>query len=250
MITLNWPTINSTLQDKSNKNIEAHMNKNLLQEWSKCSTNYFNYCFSKCSSYEVAQIISAHDNYLKKKNKANNFTRYRKKQLLMVELGENYNNLSYKHPAIVIDSINDKVFVVPCTSGHAPKNKDGQIHKGYIEANELDGFSHLTTVILKEARCIDKMQVLYAIKEDTKYKMVTPEFFKKLNDELFKLLFEVQAYKLNKQVEIIENLNNEVEVLNQEILDKSQEIMDKSEEIRLLKEELEKIKLAAVDIQE
>lgn len=29
-----------------------------------------------------------------------------------------------------------------------------------------------------------------------------------------------------------------------------QEIMDKSEEIRLLKEELEKIKLAAVDIQE
>lgn len=41
-----------------------------------------------------------------------------------------------------------------------------------------------------------------------------------------------------------------VEVLNQEILDKSQEIMDKSEEIRLLKEELEKIKLAAVDIQE
>ena len=94
------------------------------------------------------------------------------------------------------------------------------------------------------------MQVLYAIKEDTKYKMVTPEFFKKLNDELFKLLFEGQAYKLNKQVEIIENLNNEVEVLNQEILDKSQEIMDKSEEIRLLKEELEKIKLAAVDIQE
>ena len=181
MITLNWPTINSTLQDKSNKNIEAHMNKNLLQEWSKCSTNYFNYCFSKCSSYEVAQIISAHDNYLKKKNKANNFTRYRKKQLLMVELGENYNNLSYKHPAIVIDSINDKVFVVPCTSGHAPKNKDGQIHKGYIEANELDGFSHLTTVILKEARCIDKMQVLYAIKEDTKYKIMNryknrPEF--------------------------------------------------------------------------
>ena len=40
------------------------------------------------------------------------------------------------------------------------------------------------------------------------------------------------------------------EELNQEILDKSQEIMDKSEEIRLLKEELEKIKLAAVDIQE
>lgn len=243
MLKLDWSTINSILSDTENKNIDCHMDKKLLLEWSYCSTNYFNYCLENCSKYEVAQIISSQDNYLKKKNTRANSVKYQKRQIIMVELGENYNNLSYKHPCIVMDSIDDKVFIVPCTSGQAPRNKNNNIYSGYIEADVCDGFSHLTTAILKEARCIDKTQIAYPIKDsNSTYKKVEEEFFKKLNDELFKILFEGHAYKVNKQEEIIMSLE-----LKKEILEK--ELENKIAEINSLEKEMDRLRSVAVAIE-
>jgi len=246
MIDLNWNNINDILGDISNKYITCNQNIDLLQEWSKCNTNYLNYCLTNCSVYEVAQIITSQDNYLKKKNTImKSGVYYNKRQIVMVELGENYNNLSYKHPCIVIDSVGDKIFVVPCTSGEAPRKKDtNEIYKGYMEAGLEDGFKHTTTIILKEARCIDKIQVTYPIRENKskKFKKVDKEYFKKINEELFKLLFEGQAYRL-------ESANKNVKQLEEKNIELQKELEDKNKEIEILKENLNKSSEVALELE-
>lgn len=246
MINLNWKKIKNILDDITNKDINSNQNIDLLQEWSKCNTNYLNYCLTNCSTYEVAQIITSQDNYLKKKNTfVKNGVNYNARQIVMVELGENYNNLSYKHPCIVIDSVGDKIFVVPCTSGDAPRNKmTKEIYKGYMEASVEEGFNHTTTIILKEARCIDKIQVTYPIKDhkSKKFKRVDKEYFKKIREELFKLLFESQSY-------ILESANKNVKQLEDKNIELQKELENKDKEIESLKEKLNKLEEAAVDLE-
>lgn len=246
MIKLNWTNVNAILEDITNKDVICNQNTDLLQEWSKCNTNYLNYCLTNCSTYEVAQIITSQDNYLKKKNTFAKYgVNYNSRQIVMVELGENYNNLSYKHPCIVIDSVGDKIFVVPCTSGDAPRNKETkEIYKGYMEAGEKEGFKHTTTIILKEARCIDKIQVAYPIKEhkSKKFKKVDKEYFKKIYEELFKLLFENQSY-------ILEMANKNVKQLEDKNIELEKELENKIKEIEALKEKLNKLDDVAVELE-
>jgi len=245
MIKLNWTNINTILKDITNKDVICNQNIDLLKEWSKCNTNYLNYCLTNCSTYEVAQIITSQDNYLKKKN---TFTKhgvnYNSRQIIMVELGENYNNLSYKHPCIVIDSVGDKVFIVPCTSGDAPRKKGtNEIYTGYMEAGPKEGFNHTTTIILKEARCIDKIQVAYPIKdhESKKFKKVDKDYFKKIYEELFKLLFESQSY-------ILEMANKNVKQLEDKNIELQKELEDKIKEIEFLEGKLNKLEVVAADL--
>lgn len=120
MTILDNSFLDRSLGDNNNKLIKCHENKDMLHQLSYNNNATFNYFAINCSSYEAALIIKANNKYIKSKTQRPNRTRYEKRQLIMVELGLNYNKLSYKHPCVVIEDLGDRVFVVPCTSRKAP----------------------------------------------------------------------------------------------------------------------------------
>lgn len=231
MINLNNTVVKDVLKNVSNKQKKCYDNRELLEQWSYCCTNQENQFILDVSAYETAQAIQSISKYIKDKASISNSTyNYAARQIIMVDLGLSAKNLCYWHPCVVIADLQNKIFVVPCTSGPAPRiiKKDGteEVRNGYLEGNTGDGFDHLTTLILREAKCIDKSQVVYVIKDNNNNvkKRVEANFFKKIYDELFKVLMEGKAkYIENKEQELldankkIEDLTNDIEVLKAEL---------------------------------
>ena len=200
MIKINTNFLDSILHNKSNKSKKCYEDPTLFTQLHFSISNLFTYFSTNCSKYEVAQIINSNHVYLKtKSNTSLKKINYKPGQLVMVDLGLNFNNLSYKHPCIVLANINDKVFIVPCSSTTAPINsKTHELEYGYLVGGKSDGFKHDTTIILKEASCIDKSQIIHPIKSRNSLKKITPEFLRLVNQNLFEMLFENYNYKLNK----------------------------------------------------
>ncbi|TOY35156.1 hypothetical protein DA423_00345 [Clostridioides difficile] len=172
MKDVDYNFINSILRNQDNKKNKCYESAKLFQQWYYSNQSYFNYFSTESSQYEIAQIINSNKIYLNtiQSNRINK-SHYNPRQLIMVDLGINLNCLSYKHPCIVMYELNEKVFVIPCTSGNAPLSSyTGIILNGYMEGDIGDGFSHKTTLKLKESKFIDKTQILYSIKEDNKNK--------------------------------------------------------------------------------
>lgn len=224
MIASGTSFLYSILRDSTNKDILCHTDPELLTQLSFSTNTLFTYFATRCSKYEVAQIINFNAKYLKAKNSRFKFISYRKRQILEVELGARFNNLSYKHPCIVIEDLGDKLFVVPCTSGAAPRNKNNALHNGYLEGDVNDGFKHLTTIICKECTCIDKSQIVNVLKKDGKFKKISPEIFKKINEVLFENLFNGAYYKMSKMEENLKSLTLEKEQLEEEKLKLEEEL--------------------------
>lgn len=238
-IKINNSVLSSIIADPNNKKLSCHQHKELIQEFSCSLTNYFNFFATECSEYEVAQLISANQHLLSNKS-GNNIINYTNRQVVMVELGAHCSSLSYKHPCIVINEVNDKVFVVPCTSGPAAINSlTGILYDGYMEGDIDDGFAHLTTLLLKESKFIDKSQILYAIKEPSKpvkLKKVTNDFFKKINDALFNILFEGKEYKMKKLEEsnsLLQDANSLLQESNFLLIEKNKIINENLNKLQL-----------------
>lgn len=242
MISLDNTLIDSVLKDSCNKSILCHEDKDMLKQLSFSTNNFFTYFATNCSKFEVAQIINSNDKYLQVKNSHFRRINYKKKQILIVELGVNFNSLSYKHPCIVIADLGDKLFVVPCTSGSAPRDKNNNIYKGYLEGDSNDGFNHLTTIICKECLCIDKSQVITAIRRRGNYREISNDMFNKINDMLFESLLNGIYYKMNRMEEQVGNLIEEKEKLEEEKIKLQEDKSHLEEEINKLKEEINKIK--------
>ena len=226
MISQDNTLLNSILKDNSNKDILCHTDKDIFSQLSISTNNLLTYLAFNCSKYEVAQMINSNDKYLKIKNKKFTKINYSKRQIIMVELGVNFNKLSYKHPCVVLADLGDKLFVAPCTSGNAPRDKEGKIFKGYLEGNFEDGFEHLTTIICKECLCIDKSQVISAIKQNKKYKKISLEMYEKINNNLFKSLFGGTYYKMSMMEKEIDDLKLQLEKLSREKIELEKEIDD------------------------
>lgn len=252
MTILDNTFLDMSLKNGANKSIKCHENKDMLMQLSYNNNALFNYFAIHCSSYEAALIIKANNKYIKSKTQSPNKIRYEKRQLIMVELGLNYNKLSYKHPCVVLEDLGDRVFVVPCTSGKAPTFKqkpnpetgvegEEEIRKGYLEGNESDGFHHLTTIIIKEATCIDKGQIVSTIKEKGKSKKITSDMFKVIHANLHKMLFKWQDFNINKiETELhktkseLEKAHNDFELIKEQNL----KLLKELEQLKQEKEEL------------
>ena len=234
MITLKNKVVSDVLNNVSNKEKKCYENRELFEQWSYCCKNQENQFALDMSAYETAQAIQSISKYVKDKTCTSNSKYiYSPRQIIMVDLGLSAKNLCYMHPCVVMSDLKSKVFVIPCTSGPAPRitKDDGseEIRNGYMEGDASNGFEHLTTLILKEAKCIDKSQIVYVIKDSLKNKRkIDASFFKKVYDELFKVLMEPK-FKYIKDKE-------------QELVDANQKIDDLTKNLELITKELESIK--------
>ncbi len=223
MSILNKSNLNLLLKQENAKTIKYHENIEMLEQFSYNNNYLFNFLVKNCSMHETGLMIGSTAKYIEIKDRCLNnkqpskFINYQNKQIVMVELGINYNKLSYKHPCVVLANLDDRLFVVPCTSRRAKRDKSGEIRSGYLEFEKTDGFEHTTTVILKDATCINKEQVISTIKENGKYKKISDDAFIKIVNKLHEMLFSWQYFNLSKLSREVENLKSEKLILEKEI---------------------------------
>lgn len=207
-------------KEKNNaKKVLTKTEDDLLRELLIMGNNEYNYIKDNYSIYETCLLLESKQNSIG--NKRGRLTsKYNPKEIIMVDLGVNEygHEFSYEHPCIVIKNELTKVFVIPCTSQPAKKDKNGQIYKEYIEGFVSDGFKKDTTILISEAKFIDKTRI------KSRLGVLDKKKFLEVEERLFSILLPYKSYALEKvrnDIEIILNknniLNNENEKLKEEI---------------------------------
>ena len=192
-MNINKDVINHIKRNDSKfKNIKFIQDEKLKKEFFT-SLKKYEFKLTEESAYEIALWIESNEKHLSA-SKQNNFTKYNLGEILLIDLGwNNYDReFSYIHPAIVIKETATKIFIVPCSSGTARKDKNGNIYPEFEIGGKDDGFQKNTVVMLYEAKYIDKNRVISRLGKTSN------SFFNKVYNKLFEQLFEPIHYKIKK----------------------------------------------------
>ncbi len=211
-------------QCKSNlTNADDEVSKELLTSLH----NRFNYFNSTCKTYESCLWIESNENLLIQKGKQN-ITKYYPKQIVFADLGIDTfgHEFSYEHPCIVIYNLYDRVFVVPCTSQPARRDKNNNLYGDELEGLISDGFAKTTTILIKEAKFIDKTRIKSVLGN------VGNVLYNNLFNELFNMLFESKKYQIKKLIE-----KDRVNTEKLDIILKEKETLEK--ELHIIKQRYE-----------
>lgn len=187
----------------------TNSNKILIKQLTYDINNIFK-TLNNSTWNETAQCIRANDHLHNKKGKKNTTT-YGIKSIVNIELGIKGNELSFRHPCLIMFDKGNRLFVVPCTSGQAPKNEKNEILWGHKEVNIEDGFAHLSTLLLNEACFVDKTRVI------SKLGKANDTCYKQIYEDLFELLFETKSYNTKRLEKIIKKLEEEKDTLQKQI---------------------------------
>lgn len=180
------------VKNNENKYKNEKMNNNMLleKEFYTSFKNYEKHLIKK-TSYETALWIESNEKHLTSIGKSNS-TKYKSGQIVLIDLGwNNYDNeFAYIHPAVIVKNTYDRVFIVPCTSRKARKDKNGNVFPEYIIGTVNDGFEKESVLMLNEARFVDKNGII------SKIGLVTNDFYDKIYNKLFNQLFESKYYEI------------------------------------------------------
>jgi hypothetical protein len=121
-----------------------------------------------------------------------------------------------------------RIFVVPCTSQAAKRDVSGNLFPELMEGTVTDGFEKTTTVMLTEARFIDKARVISEVG------IVKNPFYNDLYNRLFERLFESRSFSIKKLKELNDLKDNElIKIKN--------EYSALNNELNIIKEKKEKL---------
>lgn len=119
----------------------------------------------RLSESEMAMIISSLNRWITKKDIFANRT-YGIGKIVQMEWGNNFSpELSYKHPAVIIEEWANTVLVIPTTSTpakvaaayHPTDNPSGKWY--YRKAGVAEGFAHDCALILNNAKIMSKARI-------------------------------------------------------------------------------------------
>lgn len=194
MKKINKEILNTIIRNIHTKKEPCAKYSSLMMQLVYSLSNFFNYTEKNTSAYEVALWIRSKINLMNNKGKQHTKF-YPPKSIINVDLGNSAfgSEFSYIHPCVVIYNEYKRLFIVPCTSQPAKRDKDKNLFPENLEGTPKDGFAKTTTIKLNEARFIDKTRVVSGV-----LGKVEDEFYKKIYDKLFTILFESKAYSLNK----------------------------------------------------
>lgn len=121
---------------------------------------------NKFTESEMAMIIASLNRWLLKKQFSCTNT-YGVGKIVQMEWGTNFSpELSYKHPAVIIEEWKNTVFVIPSTSTsskvacafHPIDNPSGKWY--YRKVGVAEGFAHDCALILNNAKIMSKARIL------------------------------------------------------------------------------------------
>lgn len=124
------------------------------------------YASEKLSESEMAMIVSSLNRWVTKKDIS--VTRsYGIGKIVQMEWGTNFSpELSYKHPAVIIEEWKNTVLVIPTTSTpakvtaafHPTDNPTGKWY--YRKVGTAEGFAHDCALILNNAKIMSKARII------------------------------------------------------------------------------------------
>ncbi len=197
------------------------------------------------SASEMAMIINSLNRWQYKKIQLNqlNHSEVAAGDIVMVDLGLCYTpELSYGHPALVLEAWAGLIFIVPATSSpsgleqayHPTDNPSGRWYYRKVEVS--DGFSHDCVLILNNAKIISKFSILSRVGRLTCNLSAEGQLFREIKNTLLEHLFP-KEWTANKNLLLANNeLLQQVDSLQKE----KEEANRKIHELELKVGELQK----------
>lgn len=219
MMEISKDIIEETKKMHESKSILTKNNKKISKELLASLYNRHNFFNNNCKAYETSLWIESNENLIRQKGKKNT-RKYYPKQIVLVDLGIDTfgHEFSYEHPCIIIYNNYDKAFIVPCTSQSARRDKNNNLYNDQLEGYKSNGFAKTTTILIKEARFIDKTRIKSVVGT------VDNELYNKVYNNVFKTIFESKDYQLRKLIdnyrlknEQLENIKKEKETLEKKL---------------------------------
>lgn len=237
------------LKDNTNDCKHTHSFENSIV--SKSIFALFNKFINKLegmTEYEAGLFVQSFDKWLDRKdivNKAENDVRIVVGDICMVDWNINYNpELSYVHPCLIIEDINNLIFTVPVSGQqdiidiayHPVDNIDGD--KNYRKVDVFDGFQKECVLFISEAKVISKSRIINKIGHLTCDLSDENGLFREIRWNMISNYF---PYEYSVLRETIEDNQNKIEKL-EEYRRYHQSRADKNDhKIIKMQEEIEKL---------
>lgn len=177
--------------------------------------NFMEYCSKRVKEDEVAELLKSLQNWTAKRE----FKVYREHDningkwvekpinlgdIVFVEFGINFSNeVSYAHPAVVLENINDSILVCPSSSNnvkireayHPIDNKESK--SLYRKVKQENGFDNVCVLELDKIRVINKSRIIRVQGRLNENINEENSLFNEIKHRIFQKYFPVQ-YLINQ----------------------------------------------------
>ena len=162
---IDYEKLSTIAIDPSSRTKMALHTSEVLSSYLKLLSNLI-YSTERLSESELAMITSSLNRWATKKELSTNRT-FGIGKIVQMEWGNNFSpELSYKHPAVIIEEWTNTVLVIPTTSSpsklaiayHPSENPSGKWYYRKVGAEE--GFAHDCVLILNNAKIMSKTRII------------------------------------------------------------------------------------------
>ena len=163
-IQIDYEKLASIVADPTSRSTMAKDTSEVLASYMQILSNLI-FAAERLSESEMAMIVSSLNRWVKKKNVSVNRS-YGVGKIVQMEWGNNFSSeLSYKHPAVIIEEWANTVLVIPTTSTptkvaaayHPADNPTGKWF--YRKVGVVEGFAHDCALILNNAKIMSKARI-------------------------------------------------------------------------------------------
>lgn len=163
--------------------------------------------------------------------------------ILMVDFGLCYApELSYGHPALVLETWSNLMFVVPATSSssklaqayHPIDNPGGKWY--YRKVGTSDGFAHDCVLIINNAKIISKTSILSPMGKLTCSLQNETQLFREVKNTLLKHLFHKEWSANQNLIQAYDKLQTDYDSLKRDKNEADTKIHELEQQIKILHE--------------
>lgn len=194
------------------------------------------------SAAEMAMITNSLNRWQDKKAQVNS-QNISVGDILMVDFGLCYApELSYGHPALVLETWHNLMFIIPATSSssklpqayHPTDNPGGKWY--YRKVGAADGFAHDCVLIINNAKIISKSSILSPMGKLTCNLQDKKQLFREVKSTLLKHLFHREWAANKNLVQAYNELQNDFDSLLKEKDAAESKIQELEHQIKKLQE--------------
>lgn len=177
------------------------------------------YAANRLSESEMAMIVASLNRWITKKEISTSCS-YGIGKIVQMEWGTNFSpELSYKHPAVIIEEWKNTVLVIPTTSTptkvmeafHPVDNPNGKWY--YRKVSISDGFAHDCALMLNNAKIMSKSRIISVSGNITGNLSDENNVFREIRKTMIKKFFSKEWIEHQKLVQSYENERQENKLL-------------------------------------
>lgn len=162
---INYESLSAIATDSGARTRKANESSEVLSSYLQLLANMI-YANTELTESEMAMIVSSINRWITNKGIINNKP-YGIGKIVQLDWGANYaTELSYKHPAVILEEWKNTILVIPATSTaskvaiayHPTDNPQGKWY--YRKVGVEEGFEHDCVLVLNNAKIMSKSRII------------------------------------------------------------------------------------------